>query len=128
MNWIITGLIAAAASFLANRFTYRVWSESALLGPIPLAEEVAKTMIAYLLGASIFYTHLVFGIAEAFLDWHGQKRGIPAAVSAIVAHSVFGLITVSATRMTGTLGVGIVVAFFAHAVWNAVMLFRTVKR
>lgn len=128
MIWIIAGLMAAAVSFLANRFTYRVWSESALLGPIPLAEEVAKTMIAYFLGTSIFYTHLAFGITEAFLDWHGQRRGIPAAISAIIAHALFGLITMAATQMAGAVGVGIATAFFAHSVWNAVALFRTVKR
>lgn len=128
MIWIIAGLMAAAVSFLANRFTYRVWSEAALLGPIPLAEEVAKTMIAYFFSTSIFYTHLIFGITEALLDWHGQRRGVPAAVSALIAHSLFGLITVAATRMSGITGMGIAAAFFAHAVWNAAMLFYTAKR
>ena len=128
MNWIVAGLLASALAFAANRFVYRVWHEVVLFGPVPLLEEVVKTMTAHLLGASILYTHFVFGVTEAILDWRGEKRGVPAALSALVAHSVFGLLTAAVTRSTGMLGAGIVVAFLAHAVWNAVMLFRSVKR
>ena len=128
MNWIVAGLLASTAAFAANRFVYRIWQDVVLLGPVPLLEEVVKTMTAHLLGASILYTHLVFGLTEAILDWRGKRSGIAAALSALAAHSVFGLLTVAVTRSTGMLGAGIVAAFLAHAVWNAVMLFRSVKR
>ncbi|EEG76618.1 hypothetical protein [Dethiobacter alkaliphilus] len=128
MNWIVAGLLASAAAFAANRFVYRVWRDVVLLGPVPLLEEVAKTMAAQMLGASILYTHVVFGLTEAILDWRGRRRGLPAAVSALLAHSIFGLLTVAVARSTGNLGAGIVAAFLGHAVWNAVMLFRSVKR
>ena len=128
MNWIVAGLLASAAAFAANRFMYRVWHDVVLLGPVPLLEEVAKTMVAHILGASILYTHLVFGMTEAVLDWRGKDSGIAAAFSALAAHSVFGLLTMAVTKSTGVLGAGIVAAFLAHATWNAVMLFRSVKR
>ncbi|MDW7649796.1 MAG: hypothetical protein SCK29_02900 [Bacillota bacterium] len=128
MNWIAAGVIAAFAAFFTNRLTYRVWEDTALLGPVPLAEEVIKTMLAYSLGAGIFLTHLVFGIMEAILDWRGQSRGLPAAASAVIAHSIFGLVTVVVSQKAGMLGAGIAISFLVHALWNAVMLFRTVKR
>lgn len=128
MDWVSAGLIAAAFSFFFNRFLCRVYGESVLLGPVPLVEEVAKTMAALLLSADLIRVHLVFGAVEAVWDWHGEAKGITPAFSALVAHGVFGIITVVAIRYTATPGIGIIAALLAHAAWNAVMLFRTGKR
>jgi hypothetical protein len=128
MNWLWAGLVAACAAYAANRFIYRIYSDRALIGPVPLAEEVAKTMTATLLGAGILYTHLVFGMAEAILDWRGKTRRLPAALSALAAHGIFGLTTLAVLRLTNILGAAIAVAFLTHALWNAVMLLRPVKR
>jgi len=128
MTWVVAGLLAAAAAYVMNRFTYGVWQDAALLSPVPLAEEAAKTMAAYFLGASILYTHIIFGLTEAVLDLRGRQNGLAAAASSLVAHSIFGLLTVAVVRQTGVLGAGIVAAFLAHALWNAFMLLRSVKR
>lgn len=128
MNWLTAGLLAAAASYAGNCFLYRMLNDAALPGPVPLAEEVAKTMAAHLLGASILYTHIVFGVTEAVVDLRGRNRGGAAAVSALAAHSVFGLLTAAVVQMTGVLGAGIVAAFLAHSLWNAIVLLRSVKR
>jgi hypothetical protein len=128
MEWTTAGLLAAAAAFAINRFIYSVWKDTVLLGPVPLVEEVAKTMTALLLGTSVLYTHLVFGLTEAVLDWRTARSGLMAAVSALVAHGVFGIVTVTVIRQTQITGAGIVAAFLTHALWNAVMLLRSLKR
>jgi len=128
MGFIVAGLASAVFAYLTNRFAYRVWGNAVLIGPVPLVEEVAKTMLAWGLGASILFTHLAFGVTEALLDWHGDGKGVAPALCALAAHSVFGLVTMIAVRETGSLGIGITSAFLIHAVWNTAMLFRTVKR
>jgi hypothetical protein len=128
MNWMIAGLLSAAAAFCVNRLIFRVYYDAALFAHVPLVEEVAKTMVAHFLGANILYTHLVFGLIEALLDWRGEAKGMSAAASAMIAHGVFGFLTVAVIGLTGVLGVAIVVSFLAHALWNAVMLLRLSKR
>lgn len=128
MNWVAAGLLAAAAAYVMNRFAYEVWQDAALLSHVQLAEEVAKTMSAYFLGASILYTHIIFGLTEAALDLRGRRHGFAGAAFSLAAHSIFGLLTVAVVRQTGVLGAGIVAAFLAHALSNAVILLRSVKR
>ena len=128
MDWMFAGFTAAVLAYFINGFAMRIWQDSALLGPIPLVEEAAKTILAFFFGAGILLTHLMFGIMEAVFDWQGENKRLSAAASAMVAHSVFGLVTVVAAQAAGMLGMGIVVAFFVHVLWNAIMLFRTVKR
>lgn len=127
MRLIAAGLAAATFAYVANRFIYQVMGNNALVGPVPLVEETAKTMTAWLLGTTVVYTHVVFGMAEALLDWRGGKKGPFAAASAMAAHSLFGLVTSRVALETGTLGLGILAAALVHAVWNMVMLYRTAR-
>jgi hypothetical protein len=128
MRAFAAGLLAAIAAFAANRLFFRTLSNVAMIGPVPLAEEVAKTMIAFWLGTAIVYTHLAFGLAEGLLDWRGQNKSLPAAVAAVAAHGAFGLVTVKVSSETGMLGMGILSAFIVHSFWNMAMLYRTAKR
>ncbi len=124
---LAAGLLAAAAAFAANRLFFRAAGKPAMIGLVPLTEEVAKTMIAFWLGAAVIYTHLVFGLTEAILDWRGDKS-LSAAALAIAAHGSFGLVTAVVIRNTGTLGMAILSAYIFHSCWNMAMLFRTAKR
>jgi len=128
MKILAAGLLAAAVAYVANRFFYRLMGNTVLLGPVPIVEEVCKTMSAALLGAAVFYTHLVFGLIEALLDWRGQKKGVLPACYGLIAHGAFGLITVAATQKTGMLIQGIFTAVIFHILWNMVMTYRTAKR
>jgi hypothetical protein len=128
MRALAAGLLSAIAAFGANRLFFRTFSNAAMIGPVPLAEEVAKTMIAFWLGTAIVYTHLAFGLAEGVLDWRGQSKSLPAAAAAVAAHGVFGLVTEKVSGETGILGLGILSAFIIHSFWNMAMLYRTAKR
>jgi hypothetical protein len=128
MKGVAAGMLAASAVFLANRFLYRVFRDRALAGAVPLTEEVAKTAAAYILGAGIIHTHLVFGLVEALLDWRGENKSLPAAGAAILSHGVFGLVTVAVLNLTAMPGLAIVAAFVLHAFWNVFVLLRPLKR
>ncbi|MCR3923131.1 MAG: hypothetical protein NUK65_11565 [Firmicutes bacterium] len=128
MNSLLAGFIAASLAFLINRFAYSVWKDSVIVGAVPLVEEVSKTMMAYFFHTSILATHFAFGVMEGLIDGLGGRRRKLAAVSAVLAHSLFGWATAKVTAETGVVGVGIAAGILVHATWNAVLLFRTVKR
>ena len=100
-----------------NCLLVRLMREKAVLLS-PVVEETVKTVSAVLLGASIFYTHLLFGCIEAVGDLHySRKLGLPAACLSIGGHAVFGLATQLLYRWVNlfyAVGVGLTL----HLLWN----------
>lgn len=77
-NLIVAGFLAAVLAFLVNRTGQRVLGKAAAVYLAPPVEEIAKTYLALLLGASLLGTHLFFGVLEAI----DELLGIPSQRSA----------------------------------------------
>lgn len=126
MAYVIACLMAAL-SFLLNRLALRYIGLDVVITCSPVLEELAKTLLAYYLGADILLTHVVFGGLEAVYDWHtSESHGAAAAMLSIVGHAFFGLVTVGVLSLTASLpaaqGAGIVV----HLAWNVTIIRLTI--
>lgn len=119
MAIVLAGLLAALFSFLANSLALKSYGPMAAVGAIPLLEEVAKTVPAFLLGAPILMTHGVFGLIEAWHDFYSRRgrAGISPLLS-VAGHLAFGGMTQFFYSFTGVLGYGIAAAAAAHCLWN----------
>lgn len=113
-----SGILAAAAAYVANMLARRL-SKVADALVVPLVEELLKSALALLLGASIPLTHLVFGLVEGASELRHVKRGKIAALLGAVSHLSFGLITAAVYRLSGSAPAGVAGAVLAHMVWNA---------
>ena len=125
-NFIAAALAALAAmgaaglSWLINGFIMRLGPRG-LIYLAPAAEEVAKTGLALALGACVPAAHIFFGLLESLWDGAGKKN-IPAGVSALLGHTVFGLITYYVFIFSGEPAPAMICAYFAHAGWNSLVL------
>ncbi|GBF32163.1 hypothetical protein DCCM_0354 [Desulfocucumis palustris] len=119
-NFILTALAAAGISWLVNGFILRTGRPGIVyLGPA--VEEAAKTGLAYILGTSVPATHLVFGLLEGL--WEGAgKKDLPAGFTAVLEHTVFGLVTYFIYHYTGFIVAAFFFAYVIHAGWNMLVL------
>lgn len=115
---VSAGLLACALAYAANRVARRMGRVSDAL-VVPLIEELLKSSIALLLGASIPLTHLVFGLVEGASELRRAQRGKTAALLGVASHLSFGLITVVLNQAFGTMIAGVAGAVLVHMVWNA---------
>ena len=113
---ILTGLVAAVLSFIANRFLFAQLGSEGVVYLIPLGEEIFKTGIAYYLGANLISTHLVFGILEAGLDFVYSNS--LAALLAVITHLLLGIVTFYSLLLNNNLTVAIMIAIVVHTAWN----------
>lgn len=125
---IAAGLLAAAVSYAANRFLFKISGNLVLAAPAPLVEETTKNVFAILLGAGIFHSHLVFGLTEAALEWRIRQNGAKAAFGAVTTHAFFGLTATAVYSETGVPLLAILASFMVHWAVNTMVLLRTVKR
>ncbi|OPY58861.1 MAG: hypothetical protein A4E55_00592 [Pelotomaculum sp. PtaU1.Bin035] len=95
--------------------TYRVYLA-------PLSEEAAKTCTAVYTGASLFFTHALFGAAEAAWELLSQRRnGFYAGMAALASHSIFGIISVSVFELYDATLPALVAGYLAHTAWNFIV-------
>jgi len=89
----------------------------------PLLEECLKTGWALILNVSVPGVHIFFGVFEALGDcvWGGGFNRL-AALSAVVAHTVFGLITYFTLSAGYPAITSILAAAGIHILWNAGVL------
>ena len=119
----LIAVLMAALSFLLNRVILRVVGLKTVITYGPALEEAAKTLLAYQLGADIFATHVVFGFVEAVYDWAtSERQGLVAAMMSILGHSIFGLVTISAVYLSGSIMLALITAILAHLAWNITMI------
>ncbi|VBB06373.1 Hypothetical protein LUCI_1604 [Lucifera butyrica] len=122
MAYIIACLMASL-SFLINKVLLRYLGMSVIISLSPAVEEGAKTLLAYYLGADVLATHILFGLLEAGYDWiQNRHGGLPAALLSIGGHTLFGLLTVEAAVLTGSIWLGMAVALIAHLAWNVTVI------
>jgi len=126
MTEILAGLIAAFAAWIFNRYAVNSWGDLAIAYIVPVAEEIFKTFIAIIFGASIFYTHFSFGVIEAVWDMKVNIKGFRPAVFDLLTHSIFGLITIYSFRFTGSLIFGILFSTITHIAWNSYIIRRSI--
>ena len=121
MLFLLSGLVSASITWCINYLLFRLTREKAVLLS-PIVEETAKTVSAVMLGASILYTHLVFGCIEAVWDLrNSRKLGLPAAWLSVGGHAVFGLASqilyLWRENILHALGAGLTI----HLLWNRII-------
>lgn len=127
MAYVLAALMAAL-SFLTNRAALRYLGPKAVISMGPLLEEAAKTLPAFYLGADIFLTHAAFGTIEAAYDWLTSRRfGARPAVLSLVGHSLFGLATVGALALTGSVLLAAATGLAGHLAWNITLIHLLAK-
>jgi hypothetical protein len=124
---LFLGIAAAGLAWHLNK-TAVFWYPRGRVFLAPLAEELAKTLPAVILGADIFLTHLVFGVVEGIWELFSVSRGgIYAGLAAVAGHAIFGAITFWVIMQAGTVP-ALVAGYLAHAAWNgAVLKFLTLR-
>jgi len=111
-------LFAAGLAWQLNRLT-KYLSGPHMVYIAPLSEEFSKTVPAILIGASLFFTHVFFGVIEAVWELFSQRRnGFYAGLAALVSHSIFGFITTLVYERYETAPPALLAGYLAHAAWN----------
>ncbi|NLT94969.1 MAG: hypothetical protein GXW85_05445 [Clostridia bacterium] len=117
-----SGTLAAIAAWFINRWLVNRWGDLAVMGMVPIIEEVLKTYAAILLGASIFYAHFAFGFLEAIWDMKVNSNGFLPAVFSLVTHSFFGFLTIIIYNLSGFFTLGICLSIIVHGLWNSYII------
>jgi len=119
---LLAGLLAAGLAMAANMVLKRAGRAGvAYYGP--LLEECLKTGWALILNVSVPGVHIFFGIFEALGDclWGGRFKKL-AALSAVTAHTAFGLITYYAISRGYPVLTSVLAAAGFHMLWNVGVL------
>ncbi|MFZ7104731.1 MAG: hypothetical protein ACOWWO_19015 [Peptococcaceae bacterium] len=118
MLTIISAIVAALLAWIFNRFIVRFWGDPAIIVIIPFIEETLKSLIPFLVQASIFYCHFIFGVIEAIWDIKVNVKGLKPGLMSILTHTLFGIMTVAVYRLAGYLSLGIMAGITLHILWN----------
>jgi hypothetical protein len=114
----------AAASFILNSWFVKHWGNKALVSMGPVVEEVSKSYLAWYLGASLLVTHSTFGVIEGIYDLLNSRYGTKGCILSISGHSLFGLVTLAVYSLSGSIGLGIVMACLIHIAYNFWMIYH----
>ena len=119
----VAGCLMACFSFLLNKVLLKLYGQKIIISYSPLMEESAKTLFAYAIGADILLTHVTFGCLEAGYDlYQGGHKSRQAAVSSILSHSLFGMITIAVYSLSGSIMVSLAAGFTVHWLCNVIMI------
>ncbi len=123
MSYVIA-LLMASLCFLLNRLFLRTIGPVTLISIGPLAEEAAKTLFAYYLGADIVAVHAFFGVIEAVYDWFQDRKNghLLAPVLSIAGHLAFGAITAGVLNLTGRIWLGLLAGTVVHLAYNVAVV------
>lgn len=120
--WIVSGIAGVIVSYILNKIFASIYGDAAIIYIVPVIEEISKTVSGYITG-SIIAAHLIFGIAEALYDYitASYKINFRAAVSSIISHGIFGVLSYYLV-LHSSIFLAIGVAALIHGLWNRVML------
>jgi hypothetical protein len=119
----IIAVLMAALSFVTNKLLLRCWGPKIIISVSPAVEEAAKTLPAIYFGADIVMTHLMFGVLEAGHDWFaGERHRAAAACGSVLGHTLFGLLTLAALRLTDSALLAVITGITAHLLWNVTVI------
>ncbi|HHY99144.1 MAG TPA: hypothetical protein GX509_10445 [Firmicutes bacterium] len=132
-NVFAAAIISALLAFGVNTATMRIIRKyhvrmAGAVEVLSVLEEVVKTGAAILFGATIVWTHAVFGMIEGLFDIAGARArgsagqsGCLAAVSGTIGHFTFGLITAVVFSATSDLILSVAVSAAVHVIWNVLV-------
>jgi hypothetical protein len=113
----------ASGSFLLNRILLKHLGPCVIISYGPIVEEIAKTLLAYWLGADIILTHISFGVLEGVYDWlESRQGGFKPAVMSIVGHTLFGIVTLVALTVSASIWIGLASGVLFHIVYNVIVV------
>jgi hypothetical protein len=118
---IFTGIFAGVLAIFFNKYVLTKGNYYKIVYWGPLVEELLKTILAILFGASIALSHAVFGIVEAVLDYKNTKDKITSMVS-FISHTFLGTVTKILYDNTGFLLPAILTAYLIHLIWNKLVM------
>ncbi|MCL5058895.1 MAG: hypothetical protein M1130_13070 [Actinobacteria bacterium] len=123
----IAGLFLAAllaAGFSAGlNYLFREAGRAGITYLGPVFEEWLKTGLALFFNVSLPGTHILFGVLEAAGDYvWGAGGKLPAALSGIAAHTVFGLVTFLLINSGYQVFIAVPASIAAHVTWNWAVL------
>lgn len=126
LRTVLAGVLSALVSLIINNTLLNVLKqkENYAKWAAPVVEEILKTLTAKIMGVSVFYTHVVFGMFEAYYDWSNSspKIGVLAGLTSLVSHGIFGYITVLILEKTGSFYPAVMGAVVFHVGWNAFII------
>ncbi|HBV99271.1 MAG: hypothetical protein JL50_06555 [Peptococcaceae bacterium BICA1-7] len=119
----LAALLAAGFSAGLN-FLFREAGRAGITYLGPIFEEWLKTGLALFFNASLPGTHILFGVLEAVGDfvWGAGGKKLPAALSGIAAHTVFGLIAFLLINSGYQVYIAVLSSIGAHVAWNWAVL------
>lgn len=121
-HWL-AGIMAAIVAWFVNRFLVVKGGDRAVIWLVPPLEEILKTGLAVLWGASMPLAHGAFGLLEAVHDYLSSPRwGLWAGLCSIITHFLLGWVTLLSYRFYPSWILAILVSSFLHIIWNAVVI------
>lgn len=119
----VAACLMAPLCFLINKGLLKYLGPRVVYTWGPAAEEVAKTLLPWMVGGDILVTHVTFGLLEGVYDCFTAKlHPGRAAVGSLAGHTLFGLITSTLLWQTGLLALALVTAIASHMLWNRAAL------
>lgn len=118
--FIFAGIIAALSSYIFNKLVLKRFGDIGIIVVVPFIEETTKTMVSFVLNASIIGTHFIFGFIEGIYDIINSSENIGkwAALASLISHTAFGLATYLAIKTGYSIYWGIFLAWLLHSSWN----------
>lgn len=124
---LLAALLAAGLAIAANMLLKRAGYIGLAYGG-PVLEECIKTGSAIIFNVSVPGTHILFGIMEAVGDYAwGGKWKILSAISGMIAHTIFGLVTYFLMGVYPVF-ISVLAAITVHMVWNITVLKLSAER
>lgn len=128
MESLLAGAGAAVLAWLFNPRLLERTGQWGVMFAAPLLEEILKTGLALLLGASFWVSHLVFGVIEGIYDLKVSRFGLAAAACSVAGHLLFGLAaTVLGKKVPGVIA-PVAGGTVLHWLWNVFVLTRLGER
>ncbi|MDN5332514.1 MAG: hypothetical protein PWP45_1739 [Tepidanaerobacteraceae bacterium] len=117
---ITAGFLSAFFALTINTKLAKYSKKGAVTFGAPVVEEILKTAVAVILGGNIVLSHLGFGAVEALCDAvkKGNAKAMLAGLTAILSHTILGLVTVWTSGVLKNLPAGIFVSCILHISWN----------
>lgn len=127
--FVLAGVLAAGASWVANRAALRMIGTKVIVLFSPLFEEAAKTGGAVLLGASVVLTHGVFGVIEGLYDaLEGNPQGVAAGLTSVAGHLFYGYISSLVMIKFDSFVYAVAAGYLVHSLWNFTVMKFVVRR
>jgi len=120
MEAILAGLFAAGTAYILNRILINKLGNIAMVIIIPILEEMLKSFIPALLGASLFFSHATFGTVEAVYEIYTTRntKAVFGGIISFIFHLLLGALTLLFMDITGSLILSVFAAAVIHSIWN----------